>query len=218
MTSLTGKITIVTGASGGLGSAVVPAFERAGAIVIPADRPAHDLSTAAGAGHLIESVLAEHGRVDIAVHLIGGYTGGASIAETDDATFDKMILLNLRTAFNLFRAALQPMRAQGGGRLLAIGSRAAVESAPASGVYAASKAALVSLIRTIAAENKDRGITANIVLPGTMDTPGNRAAMPSADPVLWVRPAHVAAMLVNLAAESGAGVNGAVIPIYGGDA
>lgn len=83
------------------------------------------------------------------------------------------------------------------------------------GAYSASKAALVALIRTIALENKDRCISANTVLPGTMDTPANRVADPKADPLEWVQPAHVAALLVRLASDSGAQVTGAAIPIYG---
>ena len=107
------------------------------------------------------------------------------------------------------------MRAQSNGRILAIGSRAAAEPSPLSGSYSASKAALVALIRSIAAENRDRDISANIVLPGTMDTPANRAAIPGADPARWVRPEQVAELLVHLASDAASGVNGAAIPIYG---
>jgi NAD(P)-dependent dehydrogenase (short-subunit alcohol dehydrogenase family) len=120
-------------------------------------------------------------------------------------------------AFYMIRAVLPDMLAQGAGRILAIGSRAAVEPSPMVGAYSASKAALVSLVRTVALENKDRGITANIVLPGTMDTPANRTAMPKADPSKWVRPAQVAAMLVHLASDDASEISGAAIPILGGE-
>jgi NAD(P)-dependent dehydrogenase (short-subunit alcohol dehydrogenase family) len=116
----------------------------------------------------------------------------------------------------MVRATLPRMRAQGSGRILAIGSRAAAEPSPMSGLYAASKAALVSLIRTVASENADRGITANVILPSTMDTPANRASMPAADFSKWVPTAQVASLLVYLASGDAAAVNGAVIPIYGG--
>ncbi len=128
-----------------------------------------------------------------------------------------MLDMNFRAAFYTVRAVLPGMRAQGGGRIVAIGSRAAVEPSPALSAYAASKAALVSLIRTVAAENKDAGITANVVLPGTMDTPANRAGMPAADPSKWVQPAHVASLLLYLASDQAAQISGAVIPIYGSD-
>jgi NAD(P)-dependent dehydrogenase (short-subunit alcohol dehydrogenase family) len=87
-----------------------------------------------------------------------------------------------------------------------------------AGAYAASKAALVSLIRTVARENSDRRITANVVLPGTMDTPANRSALPSADYSKWVHPSQVAMLLVHLASDQASQVTGAVIPVYGGEA
>ena len=129
-----------------------------------------------------------------------------------------MFDLNLNSAFYLLRAALPAMRATGNGRIIAIGSRAAVDPGPGVGAYSASKAALVSLIRTIAAENKDAGITANVILPGTMDTPTNRQAMPNADVSKWVQPANVANLVLWLASDVGADVNGAVLPVYGNDA
>jgi NAD(P)-dependent dehydrogenase (short-subunit alcohol dehydrogenase family) len=115
----------------------------------------------------------------------------------------------------MLRAVLPEMRAQGAGRILAIGSRTAVEPQPGVGAYSASKAALVSLVKTVALENKDRGITANVVLPGTMDTPANRAAMPGADFSKWVRPSQIASLLVHLASDQASQISGAVIPVYG---
>ena len=122
--------------------------------------------------------IARFGRIDALVHVMGGFAGGQSVADTDDATFEKMLDLNYRAAFFIARAVLPQMRQQGSGRILAVASRQAVEPAAMVGAYSASKAALVSLIRTIALENKDRCISANTVLPGTMDTPGNRAGDP----------------------------------------
>jgi NAD(P)-dependent dehydrogenase (short-subunit alcohol dehydrogenase family) len=129
-----------------------------------------------------------------------------------------MLDLNLRSAFHVIRAVLPILREQNGGRILAIGSKAATEPAPLAGAYAASKAALVSLIRTVARENSDRGISANIVLPGTMDTPANRAAQPDADRSKWVDPDQVAKLLVHLMADESSQINGAVIPVYGAEA
>ena len=83
------------------------------------------------------------------------------------------------------------------------------------GAYSASKAALVSLIRTVAIENKDAGITANVILPGTIDTTANRAAMPKADVSKWVRPESIASLIVWLEGNDAADVTGAVIPVYG---
>jgi NAD(P)-dependent dehydrogenase (short-subunit alcohol dehydrogenase family) len=146
---------------------------------------------------------------------MGGFAGGESVADTDDATFEKMLDVNYRAAFFMARAVLPQMRQQGSGRILAVSSRQGVEPAAMVGAYSASKAALVSLIRTIALENKDRGIAANTVLPGTMDTPANRAGAPNADMTQWVQPSQVAALLVHLASDAGEQITGAAIPVYG---
>jgi NAD(P)-dependent dehydrogenase (short-subunit alcohol dehydrogenase family) len=224
------KVVLITGATGGLGTSVTAAFRNAEARVAAVDRSpsvqaserfvsfAADLSTLDGARGAVEAVAARWGQVDVLVHLVGGFAGGSSVADTDEAVFARMIDINLRTAFYMFRAIIPRMRTKGSGRILAIGSRAAVEPSPKSGVYAASKAALVSLVRTVASENGDRGISANVVLPGTMDTPANRTAMPSADFSQWVPTAQVADLLLYLAGDGASSVNGAVIPIYGGGA
>jgi NAD(P)-dependent dehydrogenase (short-subunit alcohol dehydrogenase family) len=102
---------------------------------------------------------------------------------------------------------------QGSGRILAVASRQAVEPGAMVGAYSASKAALAALIRVIALENKDRCISANAVLPGAMDTPGNRSS--GGDSSQWVQPSQVAAMLVHLASDAGAQITGAALPVYG---
>ena len=222
------KVVVITGATGGLGTAVTAAFLDAGAKVAAVDRMASskeaaenyvaiaaDLETEAGAKNVAWSVIEQWGRIDVLVQLVGGFAGGKSVLDSDDAAFDQMMNVNVRTSFHMFRAVLPLMRAQGAGRILAIGARAAAEPSPMSGLYAASKAALVSLIRSVAAENADHKITANVILPGTMDTPGNRAAMPKADFTQWVPTSEVASMLVHLAGDDASAVNGAVIPIYG---
>ncbi len=132
-------------------------------------------------------------------------------------TFQRMLDLNLNSVFHILRAAVPALRQTGNGRVIAIGSRAAVDPGPSVGAYSASKAAMVSLIRTAALENKDAGLTANVILPGTMDTPANRQAMPGADFAKWVRPATVASLIVWLARDAGRDVNGAVIPVYGSE-
>ena len=228
MNVLEGKVTLVTGAKGGLGSFVTEAFLAAGAKVVGVSRSiqasdfAHPEFTAMAAelssgeaANLAEEVVARFGRIDALVHVMGGFAGGKSVAETDDATFEKMLDLNFRAAFFIARAVLPHMRQQGGGRILAVASRQAVEPAAMVGAYSASKAALASLVRTIALENKDRCISANTVLPGTMDTPGNRAGDPKADGSQWVQPSQVADLLVHLASDAGAQITGAAIPIYG---
>jgi NAD(P)-dependent dehydrogenase (short-subunit alcohol dehydrogenase family) len=229
MKILEGKIAIVTGAKGGLGTFVTESFLSSGAKVIGVSRsiqpvdfdhpefiamPA-ELSSGEGARKLAAEVVARFGRIDALVHVMGGFAGGKTVAETDDVTFEKMLDLNYRAAFYVTRAALPQMRQQGGGRILAVASRQAVEPAAMVGAYSASKAALVSLIRTIALENKDRCISANTVLPGTMDTPGNRDWGSEAERANWVQPSQVAAILLHLASDAGAQITGAAIPVYG---
>jgi NAD(P)-dependent dehydrogenase (short-subunit alcohol dehydrogenase family) len=225
MSSLQGKLAVVTGAKGGLGTFVTEAFLAAGARVVGVSRSirqddfahpeftalAAELGTGDAARKVVDAVTLQFGRIDVLVHVMGGFAGGQSVAETDDAVFEKMLDLNYRAAFYIMRAVLPQMCAQGGGRILAVASRQAVEPAAMVGVYSASKAALLSLIRTIALENKDRCISANAVLPGTMDTPSNPGPN-------FVKPAQVAAMLTHLASDAAAQVTGAAIPIYGGQA
>jgi NAD(P)-dependent dehydrogenase (short-subunit alcohol dehydrogenase family) len=229
MNSLKGKIAVVTGAKGGLGTFVTESFLAAGTRVIGVSRSIHsadfshpefvampaELSSGEAARKLAGDVVTRFGRIDALVHVMGGFAGGSRVDETDDATFEKMLDLNYRAAFFITRAVLPQMRRQGSGRILAVASRQAVEPAAMVGAYSASKAALVSLIRTIALENKDRCVSANTVLPGTMDTPGNRVGDAKADGSQWVQPSQVAAILLHLASEAGGQITGAAIPVYG---
>jgi NAD(P)-dependent dehydrogenase (short-subunit alcohol dehydrogenase family) len=215
---------LITGANGGLGGAVSKAFLASGATVIgvalhwrePAPFPtlSIDLTTAEGCEQMVEQAL-QHGPIDALVHILGGFGGGQPISETSDQTWDGMMTLNLRAAFCAMRAVLKPMTAAKYGRIVAVGSRAAVEPLPKFAAYAVSKAGLVALVKNVAAEGKDLGITANVVLPSTIDTPQNRQAMPQADFSRWVAPASIAKTLVFLASREAGDVSGAVIPIYG---
>jgi NAD(P)-dependent dehydrogenase (short-subunit alcohol dehydrogenase family) len=215
---------LITGAGGGLGSEVCRVFTEAGVQVVAVDRAwkeVHpyrtidaDLSTAEGAAAMVEQALA-HGPIDALIHLVGGFSGGKSIAETDDKTWDLMMNVNLRVAVNAIRAVLKPMMEARKGRIVAIGSRAAVEPSPKLAAYAVSKAALVALVKNTAAEVKDFGITANVVLPSTIDTAANRKAMPNSDFSKWVTPESIAKTLLWLASDAASDVSGAVVPIYG---
>jgi NAD(P)-dependent dehydrogenase (short-subunit alcohol dehydrogenase family) len=231
MTNMNGKVVLITGAKGGLGTYVTQCFLDSGATVVGVSRsiqngdfshanftamPA-ELSSAERAGEVVDCVVSRFGRLDAVLHLLGGFAGGKPLSETDDETLDRMLDLNLRSAFRIVRAALPALRAAGGGCIVAIGTRAAVEPAPLAAAYAASKAALVALIRAVAAESKDDRIRANVLLPGTMDTPANRKADPAADFSKWVDPACVASLALHLVSDSGSPITGAAIPVYGRD-
>ena len=229
MNSLEGKVVLVTGAKGGLGTYVTNALLSAGATVAGVSRSIQDsdfphagfagipaeLSSSEAARSVASAVAVKFGRIDVLVHLVGGFAGGVAVADTEDTTFEQMLDLNLRSAFYIIKAVLPHMRAQRKGRLVGIGSRAAVEGNASAGAYSASKAALIAMMRAVASENSDRCIAANVVLPGTMNTPANRATNPNADTSKWVEPAQVANFIVGLASDDLAQVNGAAIPIYG---
>jgi NAD(P)-dependent dehydrogenase (short-subunit alcohol dehydrogenase family) len=223
------KTALVTGANGGLGTHVAKALLDAGFAVVGLapkiqvsdfDHPHFtalpaSLDSLDAAKKAVETIMAHFGKIDVLAHTVGGFAGGSTVADTDDATFQRMLDMNLNSTFHILRAVIPHMRKAASGRIIAIGSRAAEEPGPGVGAYSASKAALVSLIETVARENKDAGITANVILPGTMDTPGNRKAMPGADTSQWVQPASVASLIVWLASDAGKDVTGATIPVYG---
>lgn len=217
---------LITGASGGLGPAVVDAFLATGATVFGVARSwkkgnphnttrfhvvEADVNTDEGCDAAVEAATP----VEALVHLVGAFAGGKTVEKTDDSTFDQMINLNLRSAFRMIRAVLPGMQEAGRGRILMIGSRAGEEPMAGCAAYNLSKAGLASLIRTVAMETKKTGITANLVAPSTIDTAANRAAMPSANHSLWVKPESIARLLVWLASKEAADISGAVIPIYG---
>jgi NAD(P)-dependent dehydrogenase (short-subunit alcohol dehydrogenase family) len=232
MQDVTGKVVVITGAKGGLGTFVTTSFLNAGARVAGVSRSIADsdfahprfagfpaeLSSAEALNGVLDHALSAYGRVDALVHLMGAWAGGSRLEDTDAAAFDRMLDVNLRSTFFAFSAAARIMRSQGTGRLLAIGSKSAMEPQTGAGAYSVAKAALVMLVRSFAAELRGSGVTANIVLPGTMDTPQNRTANPSANPSKWVHPCLVAELLVYLASNAAEAVNGAAIPIYGADA
>ena len=224
-------VVLITGAKGGLGTSVTRAFLAKGAMVAGSSKTIldsdfanprfaaiqADLTVAESARQLVDAAMVRFGKIDALVHVMGGFAGGTPIPETTDDTWDLMMNLNLRAALNVLRAVIPPMRQAGRGRIVAISSRQAVEPAPDLSAYNTSKAALVALIRTAALENEDAGITANTILPGTMNTEGNRQASPDADPSKWVQTEHVAGIAAFLVSDAGAEITGAAIPVYGSD-
>jgi NAD(P)-dependent dehydrogenase (short-subunit alcohol dehydrogenase family) len=228
---LSDQVVLITGANGGLGTSVTEEFLAAGALVAgtslviaDADFPnprfaaiAADLTDAKAAQKLTDDVIRRFQRIDTLVHVMGGFAGGKPIPETDEATWDRMIGMNLLSSVNILRTVIPHMRQAGRGRIIAIGSRNAVEPAANLSAYNATKAALLSLVQTAALENKDLGITANVILPTTMNTSANRQAIPNADPAKWVQPERVAALVAFLASPAAEAITGAAIPVYGQD-
>jgi NAD(P)-dependent dehydrogenase (short-subunit alcohol dehydrogenase family) len=226
-----GRVVIVTGADGGLGKSITQALLDSDATVVGTSRkiqttefqhpsffgvPA-DISNRDGSTRLIDEVLSRFGKLHVLVHTVGGFAGGQAVMDTDDDTFQRMMDLNLKPLLHMLRAAIPPLRESGAGCVIAVGSRAAVEPGPKVGAYSASKAAMLSVMKTVALENKDAGLRANVILPGTIDTPANRRSSPDADFSKWVRPAAIASLVTWLAGDAGRDINGTAIPIYGSE-
>src|SRR6516165_8557214 len=221
------RVVFITGAKGGLGSLITRRFLETGATVVGASRSisqqdfpgpnftalAVDFTKAGAVSDAVQFVITQFGRLDVLVHLLGGFEGGQTVAETDDDAWQRMRDLNLTAGFYVLRAAIPYLRKSGSGRIVAIGSLTAVEPHSELGAYVTFKAAFAMLVRTVALENKDVGLTAHVVLPGTMDTPANREAMPNADFSKWVQPKEVVNLVVSLTTERASQVTGAVIPI-----
>ena len=236
MSLLADKVVLVTGASGSLGGAVVRGFQAAGARLILADRaadrlpslfpdlagsPDHmlcgvvDATDPDSVQHWVDRAIARFGRIDVLANTIGGYKAGALTHETSLETWDFMLGLNARTAFIISRAVLPQMLTHGAGRIIHTAARAALAGTANHSAYNASKAVVIRLVESMAAEYKQQGVTVNCVLPGTIDTPQNRADMPDADWNKWVPPAAIADAFVFLATDAASHITGAALPVYG---
>lgn len=179
---------------------------------------------------LVAAVLERFGRLDVLLNTVGGWAGGHKVSDgqadsgkqgDDGALFarvemwKKMLTLNLDSAFLLSWAALPPMLEAGWGRIIHVSSRTAVQPRAKAAGYAVSKMGVITLTEVIAAEVKGSGVTANVILPSTIDTPDNRRMMPKADPGDWVPPEQIASTMRFLCSEAAASINGARIAIYG---
>lgn len=227
------RSVVVTGAFGNLGMAVARALREQGMAValldhtppparVSAEFPAPhcvlgavDLANVAGAGKAMETVGATLGSIDVLVNIAGGFRW-QTLEQGDVDGWDAMFAVNLKTAVVSTKAALPRLLESPAGRIINVGAGAAARPAGAGmGAYTASKAGVHKLTESLAEELKDRGITVNAVLPGTIDTPRNRADMPNADFARWVQPEAIAAVIAFLASEQAAAVTGALIPVYG---
>ncbi|MFA5938906.1 MAG: SDR family NAD(P)-dependent oxidoreductase [Sinimarinibacterium sp.] len=218
------KVIVITGALGALGRGVAEAAAAAGATVVAVDRvdgqpprgaqawPALDLGDAQATLIALAAIAARHGRIDALVNIAGGFRW-ETLADGSPDTWDQLYQINVRTAVNACRGALPHLGA--GGRIVNIGAAGAVKAAAGMGAYAASKAGVARLTEALAEELKDREITVNAVLPSIIDTPANRADMPSADHSRWVRPQELAEVILFLLSGRASAVTGALIPVTG---
>lgn len=204
MSELKDRHILITGAAGALAQSIGQALTSRGARVSGIDRDdsVHARVRSFGGSASFVASLSSPSEVEAAfesaeltlgdlwgvVHVAGGWQGGTSVATTDLEVFDAMIDTNLRTTFIVARAAMKRLVKHGGGRIVTTGSITAATGAGLSGsaAYNASKAGVLSLTRALAEEGLAHGIRANSIAPDTMNTPGNRAAMPDVDPAGWV--------------------------------
>jgi NAD(P)-dependent dehydrogenase (short-subunit alcohol dehydrogenase family) len=155
------------------------------------------------------------------IHVAGGYAGG-TILETTPVTARRMLSMNSMSAFLCSREAVRRIRAGGepdapapGGRLVNVAAKPALIPTAGAVAYAMSKAAVVSLTLGLSEELRGEGIWVNAVVPSIMDTPVNRAAMPTADHASWPKVEEVAETIAFLASPRNQATRGALVPVYG---
>ncbi|RPH36648.1 SDR family oxidoreductase [bacterium] len=231
------RTAIITGGTGALGSLLVQTFRHEGAAVaIPVHRqhtldtleksPAEslqkllpipaDLVSQKDVHAFVQRVLDEWKCVDFLIHTVGAYAGGKRVEEVTEEEWDKLMDVNLKTAFLMCGAVLPPMRSRGFGRIITIGAMPALRPMAKRGPYQISKRALITLTETIAEEVKGSGITANTIVPSTILTPDTIESMPDADHSKWVPPDEIAALAAYLCSAEARSVNGNAIKIFGG--
>jgi len=231
-----GKVALVAGGTGGLGRAVSLAFLGEGAAVIATYRQEKEfeaLKSASGENSarldgrlvdatdesavrgLVDAITAKYGRLDILVNSIGGYTGGIKLWELEQKALDQMLALNLRAGYALARAVVPVMLRQARGAIVNVASKSAWDHAAGASAYAASKAAALAMMDSLAADVKGRGVRVNSVLPSIIDTEPNRKAMPGADFSKWPKPEEIARVVLFLCSDEAKVIHGAAIHVFG---
>lgn len=226
------RTAIVTGGTGGLGVAVVERLLAAGwRAVVPwiaehelerlppregLDLLQADLSDAASVRAVVQA-----GTADVAkplggvVNLVGGFAVGDRVDATPIEDFEAQFGLNVRPTYLVTQAALPELMSAGGGSIVCVGTRAALQPFSGAAGYVASKAAVMAFARTVAVEYRDDGIRCNAILPSIIDTPFNRSSMPNADHERWVKPAEIAEVVAYLLSPHSSPISGAEVPVYG---
>lgn len=235
MADLEQPVVLITGAAGNLGRAVAEAFSDRSKGLALLDISAAGLEATAASlpekaqtltietnlidptsvAAAVRSTLDKFGSIDVVANIAGGFRMGPPVHETTDDDWEFMMDLNARSVFNVSRATVPHLLENGGGRIVNVSARAATEGKGKMAPYCASKAAVITLTQSLAAEHKHANINVNCILPGTVDTPENRSAMPDANHAHWVPPAALADVVVFLASDAARCVTGAAVPVYG---
>lgn len=230
------SVVLVAGGTGGLGRAITSAFLEEGAAIAATYRnqpewealkssvsayasrlEGHeiDVTDETAARQLVEKILSKHGRLDALVNTVGGYAGGLKFWEMETRVFEQMLNVNLRSGYALSRAAVPAMLRQGRGAIVNVAAKAAFDHAGGASAYAASKAAAVAMLDSLAADVKGTGVRVNTILPSIIDTEVNREAMPKADFAKWPKPRDIARVILFLCSDDAKVIHGAAIPVYG---
>ncbi len=226
------RTVVISGGTGALGRALLARFLANGdRVVIPwiVKREVEALETdqsvlvKGGRIALVEADVAEEAGARkvaaaapdaaVLVNAAGGFAGGSPLHETELEVWDRMYRMNVRTAVALSRALLPGMLARRSGSIANIASRAALESPAGLAAYASAKRGVLTLSEVLQKEVAAQGVRVNTILPTTIDTPANRAAMPNADFSQWTAPALIGEVIFWLASDAGATVRGGVIPV-----
>lgn len=230
-----GKAVIVTGAAGTLAGEVARHFAAAGANVALVDINRDALGgvlpglNTASASHCIQADLTDEdsvagmvgevmGRfraIDVLANIAGGFTMGPRVHETDIKDWDFMLDLNAKSVFLTCRAVIPHMLTPSGGKIVNVAARVANEGKGRMAPYSVSKSAVARLTESLAAEYRNDNININCIMPGTIDTPGNRRDMPDADYSKWVALAALADVILFLASDGARAIHGASVPVFG---
>lgn len=227
-----GKVVVVTGANGNVGQAVARRFSASGATLVLVGRKENeladlatevngtiaiaDVTDATSVEAMVKRVEDKHGKIDILAHTVGGFSAGQPVYEAGLDVWDKMMTLNARSVYvTCGRIAKHMLDRQIKGRIIAVLAKNAYKGAAKSAAYSASKAAAQRVLESMAAELSSTGITVNGIAPSSIDTPQNRASMPSADFSKWVQPEEIADAILFLAADSSKALSGITLDISG---
>jgi NAD(P)-dependent dehydrogenase (short-subunit alcohol dehydrogenase family) len=228
-----GKVVLITGGTGALGRAVAQAFGTLNATTLVtyiideerddvkakiktiAELVKADITKEDQAKKLVSHVINTYDRIDVLVNVVGGYLGGKTVAELDETEWDKMISMNLKSAFLISKHVIPLMVSAKHGKMVHISSRTGLKSDGYDSAYSASKSGLIRLVESISEEVKEHNINVNCILPSTIDTEANRKAMPNSDFSKWVKTEDLANVVLFLCSEEAKVINGAAIPAYG---
>lgn len=232
MYNFSDQVVLITGAAGNLGSAVAAGFRQAGARLVLMDLRLEKLEAAYGSwenvlllpadltneesiNQAVAQAIDEMQQIHILANIAGGFTMGTPVHETSIKTWDFMLNLNARSLFFMSRAIVPQMVRQNWGKIINVAARAGLSGGANLAAYSVSKSAVIRLTESMSAELKDYNINVNCVMPGTIDTPQNRASMPNADWNRWVTPEAIANLFLFLASDLASAIQGAAIPVYG---